>query len=106
MGLEPVHPHNEAAHTDGIVRILPVEPMAFVGGPISSGPHLAPHPHPHGHPKHRPGHIHKWGYHGSFGQRLTRALMMLGPWEGRILAFVIGELQAHLFMYLDSNNFS
>jgi hypothetical protein len=30
-------------------------------------------------------------YSQPFSQRLTRALMLLGPWEGRILAFVIGE---------------
>lgn len=34
---------------------------------------------------------HKWRRPHSFTGRLQKALMMLGPWEGRALAFVIGE---------------
>ncbi|KAI0032688.1 hypothetical protein K488DRAFT_85592 [Vararia minispora EC-137] len=49
----------------------------------------APVARPHGHHHHhnfRPYHRH----HGSFLRRVHRALMTLGPWEGRAVAFVLG----------------
>jgi len=88
---------DSAPHREGLVRILPISPMAIVGG---KNGHVAPHPVHNGdelHLKHGKLHVHHGGHRfgrfshqGSFGQRLTHALMILGPWEGRILAFVIG----------------
>jgi len=43
------------------------------------------HPHPH-HPKHK----HKRHRCKSFFRRLHRALIVLKPWEGRVMAFIIG----------------
>lgn len=42
-------------------------------------------PHHHGH------HFHHFRRPHSFSGRLSKALMTLGPWEGRVVAFVIGE---------------
>ena len=47
------------------------------------------HPHPHHH--HR---IHRFRRPHSFAGRLSSALMTLGPWEGRAVAFVLGESRA------------
>lgn len=44
------------------------------------------HPHPHHHKHHCGGHKHK----KPFMKRLHRALTVLGPWEGRAVAFVLG----------------
>jgi len=63
------------------------EPVHIVG-PDHDGRH---HPHPHHPHKH---HYHK--HHGCghrrahFLRRLSSALMTLGPWEGRAVAFVLG----------------
>ncbi|KAI0075855.1 hypothetical protein K474DRAFT_1772963 [Panus rudis PR-1116 ss-1] len=57
------------------VRILP-----FIGTPIEGV--NTPHHHHHHFRPHR--------LHGSFVQRVHRALMTLGPWEGRAVAFVLG----------------
>jgi hypothetical protein len=51
--------------------------------------------HPDGTMVHRQGgyRYHKDGqYRGPFLRRVHRALMMLGPWEGRIVAFVLGAI--------------
>lgn len=37
-------------------------------------------------------HHHKLGHRGPFLHRIHRALMALGPWEGRAVAFVLGTL--------------
>ncbi|KXN85846.1 hypothetical protein AN958_10790 [Leucoagaricus sp. SymC.cos] len=46
------------------------------------------HPHPHRHFHHHAQHIRKWG--NTFMMRIHNALMALGPWEGRAVAFVLG----------------
>ncbi|KAI0328345.1 hypothetical protein GY45DRAFT_1326486 [Cubamyces sp. BRFM 1775] len=44
----------------------------------------------------RPG-AHRFRHHrGSFLRRVHHALMVLGPWEGRAVAFVLGELLSYL----------
>ncbi|TDL25942.1 hypothetical protein BD410DRAFT_783942, partial [Rickenella mellea] len=53
-----------------ITHIIPV-----VDGPTAPGGHIR---------------YHKMAQHRNFLGRLHHALMILGPWEGRILAFVIG----------------
>ncbi|KAG7098101.1 hypothetical protein E1B28_000075 [Marasmius oreades] len=44
------------------------------------------HPHPH----HHSGHVRVHGHRGPFMMRLHYALMSLGAWEGRAVAFVLG----------------
>ncbi|KAG6914678.1 hypothetical protein DXG01_015999 [Tephrocybe rancida] len=76
---------------DGIVRILP-----FVGTPTfvassakaDDGPYLA-HPRPHHHHGKHVGFRQRLAS-GPFVERLHVALMALGPWEGRAVAFVLG----------------
>jgi hypothetical protein len=61
------------------IRILPVSEM----------PHPHPHPHHHHHHEHPHAHHHHFGHRG-FVKRLEQALLALGPWEGRAVAFVLG----------------
>jgi len=79
-----------------------VQPLPFIGTPNANGLealegetqggdrlHILPisaHPHPERIHAHR---IHKSGKH-SFLMRVHFALMSLGPWEGRAVAFVLG----------------
>ncbi|TFK82524.1 hypothetical protein K466DRAFT_590454 [Polyporus arcularius HHB13444] len=70
---------------------LPVLP--FVGTPVRPG--FAPEGEEGDmgeHPAHRPMWIHRPHHrlHGSFLRRVHHALMSLGPWEGRAVAFVLG----------------
>ncbi|KAH7889033.1 hypothetical protein F5I97DRAFT_1857699 [Phlebopus sp. FC_14] len=69
---------------DGSVREYNNEP--------ADGPGDHHRDHPHHHPHHRPHHGHKHHKHhkGSFANRVHRAVMALGPWEGRAVAFVLG----------------
>ncbi|THH28776.1 hypothetical protein EUX98_g5416 [Antrodiella citrinella] len=48
------------------------------GGAVQKGGHHGHHAHAHGH------------HQGSFLRRINRALMSLGTWEGRVVAFVLG----------------
>jgi hypothetical protein len=73
----PVINETKAGVVSGGVHILPV------GGP-NNLPQLQPHPDNKYHLVH--GH--------TFIQRLTRALMMLGPWEGRAISFILGDHQS------------
>ncbi|KAF7357996.1 hypothetical protein MVEN_00846600 [Mycena venus] len=69
--------------TDNKLHILP-----FVGTPGQFEGQNMNHPHPHRH-----GHGHRFHHHGeqpSFLMRVHFALMSLGPWEGRAVAFVLG----------------
>jgi len=93
LGLPLIETSHDAANTDGkkhgdIIRIMP----AFVGTPSNldnpeSGDmhhHIVPiHTHHAHHVKH---HHHQ----ASFLRRVHHALMALGPWEGRAVAFVLG----------------
>jgi len=86
----------EVEHGDGMVHILP-----FVGTPstfIDRVPAAPPIRHtgggkiifvPHAHPHHRPDHPRRID-RLPFMKRLHFALMSLGPWEGRAVAFVLG----------------
>lgn len=76
------HPHVMAAvpiEADGLVHILP---MPF-NGTNERGCEMTRRP--------------RWRHHAlahqdaSFMRRIHRALMSLGPWEGRAVAFVLGE---------------
>ncbi|EKM54754.1 uncharacterized protein PHACADRAFT_258800 [Phanerochaete carnosa HHB-10118-sp] len=72
----PVRPDNFRNKNDGTFNILPV--------PFQPGPgviHVAPG-RGMGHGRHR--------FQASFLHRVHRALMVLGPWEGRAVAFVLG----------------
>jgi len=72
---------------EGMAHILPVGGSINVsvkGAEVRPGGRLVPHHHHHlPHAQHiaRP---------HTFVQRLTRALMMLGPWEGRAVSFILG----------------
>ncbi|EIW63662.1 uncharacterized protein TRAVEDRAFT_26841 [Trametes versicolor FP-101664 SS1] len=98
------HMHDEQqGEEDDFVRILPLPhnvpgfPMAnapilpFVGTPVR--PAFAMEetemaPGWVGRPAHRFQRFHR--HHGSFLRRVHHALMALGPWEGRAVAFVLG----------------
>ncbi|KIJ49404.1 hypothetical protein M422DRAFT_246495 [Sphaerobolus stellatus SS14] len=90
FGLPNNHPEMQASSepTPGLIRILPVEPV--VPTPNLGGEEPARIFVPSRHRPHRFHDFHHFRQRGSFAHRLTRALMMLGPWEGRMLAFVIG----------------
>lgn len=69
----------------GIIRILP---MPFVGTPSThEGDEVTKGHHGHRFMRHR----------GSFLGRVHHALMALGPWEGRAVAFVLGKLSIRTF---------
>jgi len=97
---------SDAVPITGEVRILPVP---FIGGaPITSNiptnpsqeehpggngirislPDGEPHHHRHHHHHHHHDMKHKKA--GTFLMRVHRAIMALGPWEGRAVAFVLG----------------
>jgi len=65
---------------NGLVRIMP---MPFIGTPVDEQGEMQKGPYRHHHHQHK---HHK----GSFMRRIHHALMSLGPWEGRAVAFVIG----------------
>ncbi|KAJ7617983.1 hypothetical protein FB45DRAFT_933054 [Roridomyces roridus] len=88
-----------------------VQPLPFIGTPNGNGLEgttrggdrvrimpMAAHPHPeriHAHVHHEHGHGHGRFHHlkkddHSFLMRVHFALMSLGPWEGRAVAFVLG----------------
>ena len=121
-------------HNDPIFRILPFigTPPTFVKvegedangaltgvtkggeaiqivGPDHDGsqpPHPPHHPHhPHRHHKHGKHHKHHRCGKAAFLKRLSFALMTLGPWEGRAVAFVLGMSATYYFDFLniDSN---
>jgi hypothetical protein len=84
-------------HDQGEIKILP-----FIGTPPvpvvtpndlrpMNRPHRVVDARPAQRMRHRPG-----GCHRSFVHRLHRALMVLGPWEGRAVAFVLGMSYALL----------
>ena len=107
LGLPLIKP----AHDDGKVRALPfigthtihVDGKEMEGGAklgLFDAPtdHPHPHPHPHGHHPHgsHRGH-HRHGRKGSFINRIHHSLMNLGRWEGRAVAFVLGETAPFFF---------
>ncbi|KAF5346764.1 hypothetical protein D9756_010438 [Leucocoprinus leucothites] len=108
LGLPPIetaHAHPGDNVHGGMIQILP-----FIGTPpafVEARPFTAPPPHAKGfqlkipelrpqnrleHKHHRPCHrihqFHQWG--NTFMMRVHSALMALGPWEGRAVAFVLG----------------
>jgi hypothetical protein len=68
---------------------LSVLPLSKVG---EEAPNHEDRPHHHKHHHH-----HHKKVHGTFLQRVHRALMALGPWEGRAVAFVLGMFMYDLF---------
>jgi len=82
IGLPIMEKDNKAgagAH-EGVVQVLPFMPLKTFGhdGEVVDHP---PHHHPHRHGKH---------HNKPFWIRVHKALMSLGPWEGRAVAFVLG----------------
>jgi len=69
------HVDGEKEAHGGIVRIMP---SPFIDTPVEEGEMQKAHHHQHKQHK------------DSFMRRIHHALMSLGPWEGRAVAFVIG----------------
>jgi len=98
--VETAHPKPGDQVHGGMVHILPFigTPPTFV--PVkdnAKGEHPSlvvkvneghPIKHPHHHFHHHAHKIHEWG--STFWMRIHNALMALGPWEGRAVAFVLG----------------
>ncbi|KAI0762182.1 hypothetical protein BD413DRAFT_219154 [Trametes elegans] len=112
LGLSPIDPHEGLEQSHQPVRILPIFPdvkmdaadaateplvntkspapiLPFVGTPVrpafaqgEDGWVGRPGPYGRMHRMHR--------HHGNFLRRVHHALMALGPWEGRAVAFVLG----------------
>jgi len=85
-------------NTGGIVRVTP---LPFIGTPVNVEGHKSfmgladpksPDSPPDGHRAHRHHHKHAHAHrhHRSFFRRIHHALMSLGAWEGRAVAFVLG----------------
>jgi len=78
----PVHPTNDEKEIHGgLIRLVP---MSSIGTPVEGGAPGEVQMRPHGH------HHHFKHHNASFLRRIHHALMALGPWEGRAVAFVIG----------------
>ena len=108
VGMEPIvpfhhHPHHPFFKDDrmmmghrpeGMPGMHHGEGVIRIHHHIDSPDHLPPPPpphmiHPHRHHHHpHPHHAHFRPH--SFTGRLEKALLTLGPWEGRLVAFVIG----------------
>lgn len=114
LGLPVVHKDSKEDATAELVRILPVMPVKTYGVdgkdtganriPIlpMGWSHLPPHDgehreehHDEHHGKHHGKH-HKKHHDRPFWKRVHHALMSLGPWEGRAVAFVLGKLSLTL----------
>lgn len=78
----PPPPHHPSEMHDGEEHHHPHHLPQF--GEMEDGEGRVHHAH-HDH------HMHHFRRPHSFGGRLTKALMTLGPWEGRAVAFVLGE---------------
>jgi hypothetical protein len=74
------HHHHKGSH-DGMVHALP---FIGAGTPTHDFVDLERVPINHAH------HFHHGHHRHSFNDRLNRALMSLGPWEGGAVAFVLG----------------
>ena len=113
LGLEPIqpdphfsHPHNHGMRPVEVEAIpmphdkQPLPVLPFVGTPVRPA-FVADGDRPmmDGPPGRRPMWHHGPGphRHASFLRRVHRALMMLGPWEGRAVAFVLGEYLYSLY---------
>ncbi|KAG9220335.1 hypothetical protein CCMSSC00406_0006600 [Pleurotus cornucopiae] len=87
LGLPPIegHPKPDSEIHGGVIRIMP-----FIGTPPNlmaapgSGEIHPHHRHGHGH------HHHQVGQDATFVTRLHYSLTALSPWEGRVMAFVLG----------------
>jgi len=89
VGLPPVNPHARIEPA-AVIRIPTFAPTPRPPGSVHILPIVPDPKYMHGHIH---GHVHgPHGRHGrkSFSHRLQFALLSLGPWEGRIVAFVLG----------------
>jgi hypothetical protein len=93
LGLPLIETSHNLVHTDGDIHggIVHITPSPFIGTPsnldspeMGEVHHIVPiHAHHAHHMKH---HRHETSFLG----RVHHALMALGPWEGRAVAFVLG----------------
>lgn len=87
FGLEPIevvphhmhHPHPPKGAEAHILPFIGAGTPTFANIKMEGAP-----PHPHFH------HSHHSHHRASFHERLNRALLSLGPWEGGAVAFVLG----------------
>jgi len=92
-----VHPRPDHHHHHHLPHVEHVT-VSLTNGEQSSNPQPAPHHGHHGHHGfmhhghgfHHHTHPRQGWHHSSFLNRLTFALMALGKWEGRAVAFVLG----------------
>ena len=99
FGLEQIKVHTIEHHHNKLVPIENVATMPLPPVPNDGGVHIMPVAVPSenmenmsAQPVHRHSHHHHHRLHGaSFMARLSHALMMLGRWEGRAVAFVLGK---------------
>lgn len=87
LGLPPIegHPKPDSEIHGGVIRIMP-----FIGTPPTF---MAASGSEEIHPHHRHGlghHHHQAGKDATFVTRLHYSLTALSPWEGRVMAFVLG----------------
>lgn len=101
VGLEPIVP--PPAHMQPHPpHILPLAPLPTdVHGDaakviLTSFHHSGENAVADGHPRFHHFHYHHLHRPSTFSDRLHRALMSLGPWEGRIVAFVFGKQSSFL----------
>jgi hypothetical protein len=99
FGLKAISTHPAIDHPN----LIPVESMAATPAtPVDdSRMHIMPFPPiPMENVSAQPVHRHSHHRHhrlqkASFIERLSHALMLLGPWEGRAVAFVLGKQPHH-----------
>lgn len=78
-----IHSSNAPVEQSGEVRILPIMPtVPFIATPVPASGEDKMHRRPH--------FRHHFHHQDTFLKRVHHALMSLGPWEGRAVAFVIG----------------
>jgi len=70
--------------------IVHIRPLPFIGTPIMPDDEERHVAYPHPHHAHHVKHHHHHHNNASFLWRVHHALMALGPWEGRAVAFVLG----------------
>jgi len=92
IGAPPTFVKVEGEETNGaLTGVTKGGEVVRIVGPDHDG-NQPPHPphHPHKHHKHGKHHKHHRCRKAPFFKRLALALMTLGPWEGRAVAFVLG----------------
>jgi len=75
--------------------VIDTHPNLVAVNTADDGVHIVPVPGSH-YQHHAEGHYKVRHYRGTFMRRVHHALMALGPWEGRAVAFVLGMSQSSI----------